>query len=107
MQRRPPKSTRTYTLFPSSTPFRARRFDEAAELWARLARIDDVRDAEGLGGTEGRAVDAQLLLQLLLALLRIGRRFDLAPESDGDTALDRQRAPFRGRPGDLDRKSDG
>src|SRR3546814_2933353 len=79
---------------------RLRRFDEAAEIGARLARIDDVLDAEGLGGTEGRAVDAQLLLQLLLALLRIGRRFDLAPESDGDTALDRQRAPFRGRPGD-------
>src|SRR3546814_11190788 len=69
---------------------RLRRFDEAAEIGARLARIADVLDAEGLGGTEGRAVDAQLIPQLPLALLRTWRAFAPPPTTDAHPALNSQ-----------------
>ena len=65
---------------------------------ARLARVDDLLDAEGLGGEERRAQRGELALELAPQRVRVGRGLDLAPVRGLDAAFDRQRAPLARRP---------
>src|SRR3546814_19199365 len=87
MSRRPPKSTRTDTLFPDTTLFRSRKFDEivveilrrADCLPARLARygaVVDRREADfrGLGEGAGILVRARPVRMPMPEVIRLRRR---------------------------------
>src|SRR5690349_18691453 len=76
-----------------------RGIDESAKVGPRLARIDDVLDAERFGRAERRGEGAELLLDLRLACLRVRVLLDLATERRRHPAFDGQRSPFCGRPG--------
>src|SRR5712691_7748259 len=67
---------------------------------ARVARIDDIVDAEALGGAQGADSGARLIDHLLPTLLRIGCLFVVLAEGDIDRALDRHGADLSGRPGE-------
>jgi hypothetical protein len=71
-----------------------------AEQGARRAGVDDVFDLERLGRAEGGAYRLQPLLHLGQIGGRIGRVLDLTTVRGHHAALDRDRAPFGGRPGD-------
>ena len=72
------------------------RLDQAA---AGVAGIDDVVDAEALGGAQHADAHARLLDHLLAAGGRIGRGLVLLAEGDVDGAFDRHGADLRRRPG--------
>src|SRR5437868_10208001 len=64
-----------------------------AEDRARVARVDDLLDAEPLGGAEGRAHRVEPLLDVGPQRRRVLRGLELAPVGGLDPALDGQRAP--------------
>src|SRR3546814_5225835 len=76
MIRRPPRSTRTDTLFPSTTPFRSQRREVArtrlllAVQLFQVAQVDLVLHRHTGGGEEDRAVD-----------LRAAHPFDIVSEA--------------------------
>src|SRR3546814_4668940 len=90
MVRRPPRSTRTYTLFPYTTLFRSRdpRRDEAREFLDILERL--IETAKQRAGGEDREDDRhhrggaadqnQLFLLPFLARGVFGARFDVRSE---------------------------
>src|SRR3546814_14111193 len=83
MIRRPPISTRTYTLFPYTTLFRAEPMAQTRKLWADC-RVADDRNGAMTGG-EALAADSQRRerengeCELL--------RFSCASKSDDATAI--------------------
>ena len=70
-----------------------------AQQRARLARVDDVEDAELLGRAEGRADAVVARLQRRAQRLGVGCSLDLGLVRSLDPALDRDRAPARRGPG--------
>src|SRR5260370_13089571 len=70
-------------------------FDQPAPC---VARIDDVVDAEPLGGAQGADAGPSFVDHLLPPLLGIGCAFVFLPKGDVDCTLDRHRADLRARP---------
>ena len=70
-----------------------------AQQRAGVARVDDLLDAEALGGAERGAHGVQALANLLAQRRRVVGRLELAPVGRLDAALDRQRAPVARGPG--------
>src|SRR3546814_7321051 len=66
MLRRPPRSTRTYTLFPYTTLFRARH-DQDAQFGQPVADGEQLRQIGGVGHDCPRAAVAQPIFQRVLA----------------------------------------
>src|SRR5437763_3106293 len=69
-----------------------------AEQRPGVAGVDDLLDAETLGGPERRAHRVQALLDLPVERLRVLGRLELAPVGGQQPARDRQRAPVARRP---------
>src|SRR5579862_441992 len=88
-----PSRSRAHAAFEFRTERRAklrlRSVDEATQVRPRLARINDVLDAERLRREKRRRERAKLRLDLGLASLRIGVLCDLAAKRCGDAAFDR------------------
>src|SRR3546814_13790460 len=114
MIRRPPRSTRTYTLFPYTTLFRSRQLAERGPARERLARdagmlVQQVGEAVERAGAEGGQHDPAAGLQLVpdvgadgiidlsLAAAALRRRALLGRVEAGAPAGKNRRASWRAR----------
>src|SRR3546814_2888268 len=91
MLRRPPRSTRTDTLFPYTTLFRSKRthqtvqpFLEKEIPWEQLAGLDEI----GWGNGEGKKLDAEAMERFhsVAKSWTEGRYDDALPRSEEHTS---------------------
>src|SRR3546814_14683294 len=66
--RRPPRSTRTDTLFPYTTLFRSQRADETGRTRAHVVARLSVRNARATGAWDGRSEEHTSELQSLMRI---------------------------------------
>src|SRR3954469_12612151 len=98
----------TWALRPDPAPLRpvaqlvpyelVRALRPVAQNRARIARVDDLLDAEALGGAERRSHRVEAFDDLRVQGDRIVGRLELAAVRGLDAALDRERSPVARRP---------